>query len=337
MSDRPLDDPIDDLLDVLDLRREGSTTIRVASPEGVGEDLADSRGDVFAGRSQPMPHGRVFGGQVLAQCVIAAGRTVQPVEHDTDAEGPGSEAAEGRHHGEGGDPPERLIHSMHGYFLRPGDANRPLRFLVERMRDGRSFSARRVHAVQDGRILMSIIMSFQEAASGLEHQIAMPSAPAPHTLRSDRDILLDVPHPVAQESARRRPIELRHVEPLLLGNTDPGPSEQTVWLRLARELPADPLLHAAILAYASDYVLLEPILRRHGIGWGDPRLRPASLDHSMWFHRAAKVDDWVLYTQSSPSAGSGRGLGLGHMFGADGSLLATVGQEGMVRLKGSHS
>lgn len=318
MTDGPLDDPIDDLLDVLDLRREGTTTIRVASPEGAGEDLADSRGDVFAGRSQPMPHGRVFGGQVLAQCLIAAGRTVEPVEDGSDE----------------GDPPQRLIHSMHGYFLRPGDANRPLRFLVERMRDGRSFSARRVHAVQDGRILMSIIMSFQEAATGLEHQIAMPSAPDPGTLRPDREILAQVPHPVAQEQARRRPVELRHVEPLLLGNTDPGASEQSVWLRIARELPEDPLLHAAILAYASDYVLLEPILRRHGIGWGDPRLRPASLDHSMWFHRPARVDDWVLYTQSSPSAGSGRGLGMGHMFAADGTLLATVGQEGMVRLKG---
>ena len=222
---------------------------------------------------------------------------------------------------------------MHGYFLRPGDADRPLRFLVERMRDGRSFSARRVHAVQDGRILMSIIMSFQEEAEGLEHQLAMPEVEGPEGLRSDREILERVEHPVAKMAARRRPVEIRHAEPLLLGPADPGPSEQSVWMRIPRELPDDPLLHAAILAYASDYVLLEPILRRHGIGWGDPRLRPASLDHSMWFHRPARVDEWVLYTQSSPSASSGRGLGQGHMFGADGTLLATVGQEGMVRLK----
>ena len=317
MTEAPLDYPIDDLLDVLDLRREGSTTLRVASPEGLGEDLADSQGDVFSARSQPMPHGRVFGGQVIAQSLIAAGRTVEPVEDGTDPA-----------------PLDRPIHSMHGYFLRPGDADRPLRFLVERMRDGRSFSARRVHAVQDGRILMSIIMSFQEQAGGLEHQIAMPDVPGPDGLRSDRQILEQVPHPVAQETARRRPVELRHVEPLLLGPTKPGPGEQSVWLRIARELPQDPLLHAAILAYASDYVLLEPVLRRHGLGWGDPRLRPASLDHSMWFHRPARVDDWVLYTQSSPSAQSGRGLGTGHMFAADGTLLATVGQEGMVRVKG---
>ncbi|ANS78540.1 Acyl-CoA thioesterase II [Serinicoccus hydrothermalis] len=322
MSDAPLDPPVDypvdDLLDVLDLRREGSTTIRVASPEGMGEDLADSHGDVFVGRSQPMPHGRVFGGQVLAQCLIAAGRTVEPVEDGSDPE-----------------PLPRPIHSMHGYFLRPGDANRPLRFLVERMRDGRSFSARRVHAVQDGRILMSIIMSFQEAAGGLEHQLAMPQVVGPEELRSDREILEQVEHPVAQKTARQRPVELRHVEPLLLGPGEPGPSEQAVWMRISRPLPDDPLLHAAILAYASDYVLLEPVLRRHGIGWGDPRLRPASLDHSMWFHRPARVDEWVLYTQSSPSASSGRGLGTGHMFAADGTLLATVGQEGMVRLRSS--
>lgn len=317
MTDVPELDPIDDLLDVLDLRREGETTIKVASPEGLGEDLADSRGDVFSARSQPTPHGRVFGGQVLAQCLVAAGRTVGPVE-------------------DGGDPHplERHIHSMHGYFLRPGDASRPLRFLVERMRDGHSFSARRVHAVQDGRILMSIIMSFQEPAEGLDHQLAMPEVPAPETLRSDREILERVDHPVARATAARRPVELRHVERLLLTSGEPGPGEQSVWLRIPRELPDDPLLHAAILAYASDYVLLEPVLRRHGIGWGDPRLRPASLDHSMWFHRPVRLDDWVLYTQTSPSAQGGRGLGTGHMYAADGTLVATVGQEGMVRLKG---
>lgn len=317
MTDEPLLDPIDDLLDVLDLRPEGSTTIHVASPEGIGEDLADTPGDVFVGRSQPMPHGRVFGGQVLAQCVVAAGRTVEPVEDGTDAE-----------------PTPRHIHSMHGYFLRAGNADRPLRFLVERMRDGRSFSARRVHAIQDGRILMSIIMSFQEPAHGLEHHLDMPEVPAPDTLRSDKEILERVEHPVAKLTARTRPVEIRHVERLLLGPGEPGPSEQSVWMRIARRLPDDPLLHAAIMAYASDYTLLEPILRRHGIGWGDPRLRPASLDHSMWFHRPGRFDDWVLYSQSSPSAQSGRGLGLGHMYAADGTLLATVGQEGMVRLKG---
>ena len=317
MTDAPLTDPIDDLLDVLDLTYEGPTTIQVASPTEATGDLGESPGEVFTGRSQPQPHGRVFGGQVLAQCVVAAGRTVNSTQDGDDA------LSTPRH-----------IHSLHGYFLRPGDASKPIQFVVEGMRDGRSFSARRVHATQEGRILLSLITSFQEESEGLDHHLAMPSVPAPESLRSDRDILGRIDHPVARHSARSRAVDLRHVEPLLLAPAEPGPSEQSVWLRVKRELPDDDLLHAAILAYASDYVLLEPILRRHGIGWGDPRLRPASLDHAMWFHRPARLDDWVLYTQSSPSAQSGRGLGLGHMYAADGTLLATVGQEGMVRLKG---
>ncbi len=317
MSDGPLTDPIDDLLDVLDLTWEGSTTIRAAAPEGLAADLGASEGDVFLGRSQPQPHGRVFGGQVLAQALMAAGRTVQPVEDGTDAA-----------------PLPRPVHSLHAYFLRPGDDQQPIRFVVERMRDGRSFSARRVHALQEGRILLSMTASFQELAEGLEHELAMPEVPAPETLRSDREILSKIDHPAARHRVQRNAIEMRHAERLLLGPSEPGPVEQSVWMRVERELPDDDLLHAAVLAYASDYVLLEPILRRHGVGWGDPRLRPASLDHAMWFHRPARADQWLLYTQSSPSAGSGRGLGLGHMFAADGHLLATVAQEGMIRLKG---
>ena len=316
MTDGPLSDPIDDLLDVLDLTWEGSTTIRAVAPEGLAADLGASEGDVFRGRSQPQPHGRVFGGQVLAQAVMAAGRTVAPVDDGTDSE-----------------PQQRHIHSLHAYFLRPGDDRRPIQFVVERMRDGRSFSARRVHALQEGRILLSLSASFQELATGLEHDLQMPAVPDPETLRPDRDILRRIDHPAARHRAHRNAIEMRHVEPLLLGPAEPGPGEQSVWMRVDRQLPEDDLLHAAVLAYASDYVLLEPILRRHGVGWGDPRLRPASLDHAMWFHRPARADQWLLYTQSSPSARSGRGLGLGHMFADDGRLLATVAQEGMVRLK----
>ncbi len=312
MTDGPDLDPIDDLLDVLDLSWEGETTIRAAAPEGLSVDLGSVAGDVFRGRSQPQPHGRVFGGQVLAQAVVAAGRTVAGVE---DGDGP------------------RAIHSMHAYFLRPGDDRQSIEFVVERMRDGRSFSARRVHALQEGRILLSMTASFQEAADGLEHDLPMPAAPDPETLRSDREILGKIDHPVAQHRAHRQAVDVRHVERLLLGPDEPGPAEQSVWMKIQQQLPDDDLLHAAVLAYISDYVLLEPILRRHGVGWGDPRLRPASLDHAMWFHRPARADQWLLYTQSSPSARSGRGLGLGHMFAADGRLLATVAQEGMVRIK----
>lgn len=315
MSPTP-EDQLTDLLDVLDLTYEGKTTIRVSSIGGVDEDLRDSEGEVFVGRSQPMPHGRVFGGQVLAQCVVAAGLTVEDVD-DPDGENTGP----------------RSIHSLHGYFLRPGDANRPIRFLVDRMRDGRSFSARRVHAVQDGRILLSMIASFQEGSDGLDHQIPMPEVPRPEELRSDAELLSRIKHPVAQHAASRA-VELRHVETQLIPGFDVEQQErQSVWMRLPGDVPDTPHLHAAILAYASDYSLLEPVLRRHDIKWGDPRLRIASLDHAMWFHRPARVDEWVLYTQVAPSAQGGRGLGMGHMFAEDGTLLATVGQEGMVRLK----
>lgn len=305
-----------DLLGVLDLTFERKTTIRVSSIGGVDEDLRDSEGEVFVGRSQPMPHGRVFGGQVLAQCVMAAGLTIDDVV-DPDGEHSGA----------------RHIHSLHGYFLRPGDANKPIRFLVDRMRDGGSFSARRVHAVQEGRILLSMITSFQEGSDGLDHQIGMPDVPAPEDLAPDAELLSQIDHPLARHAAARA-VELRHVDPQLYPGSDAEPVErQSVWMRLPGELPDDPHLHAAVLAYASDYSLLEPVLRKHRVMWGDPRLRIASLDHAMWFHRPARADQWVLYTQVSPSAQGGRGLGQGHMFTRDGTLLATIGQEGMVRLK----
>ncbi len=316
-----LDDPIDDLLDVLDLTAEGSTTIHVASPGGIGEDLGDSRGDVFLGRSQPQPHGRVFGGQVLAQSVIAAGRTVADINQN------GDDATDRAR-----PPRPRRIHSMHGYFLRAGDAERPIRFLVERMRDGHSFSARRVHAVQEGRILLSMITSFQDEAGGLDHQSEMPQVPGPDEVPSDAEILAGIDHPAARHLAKRA-VEIKHVEgPLFLEAGEPV-AQQHVWFRVPRELPDDPLLHAAVLAYSSDFSLLEPILRRHGLVWGDPRLRPASLDHAMWFHRTPRADDWILYRQASPSAQNGRGLGHGLMFAQDGTLMASVAQEGMIRVK----
>ena len=307
-----LDDQINDLLDVLDLDHEGSTTVRVSSDSGVAEDLRDAGGELYVGRSQPTPHGRVFGGQVLAQCVVAAGRTVSAV---ADGAGP------------------RHIHSLHGYFLRPGDATKPIRFLVDQLRDGGSFSARRVHAVQEGRVLLSMIASFQDASEGLDHQVEMPQVTPAEELPPDSEALARIDHPLAQAAAARA-VELRHVDDPMFTGPDPSRStDQSVWMRVPADLPDDDLLHAAVLAYASDYSLLEPVLRRHGITWGDPRLRIASLDHAMWFHRPARVDGWILYTQRAPSAQGGRGLGQGHMFTADGTLVATVGQEGMVRLK----
>lgn len=306
--------PLTDLLEVLDLSTLGDARFTVEGARGDAEsDLGESVATVFVGKSQKQPHGRVFGGQVLAQSVIAAGRTVEGV----------------------GDAP-RPIHSLHGYFVRPGDDTHPIRFAVERIRDGNSFSTRRVQAIQYGTPILSMIASFQEQAEGMDHQDSMPAAPDPESLPSDTDLLAVVDHPVAQGFAQERPIDLRHVEGAVYFR--PGAqraARQSVWLRAIGTLPDDPLIHAAVLAYASDYSLLEPVLRRHGLAWSDRRLRPASLDHAMWFHRPARADEWTLYSQQSPSAQGGRGLSAGRMFASDGRLVASVAQEGMVRLKES--
>ena len=307
-------DPLADLLATLDLEELGTARITVEGVGGPASDLGESGATVFLGRSQRMPHGRVFGGQVLAQCVMAAGRTMADVD---DGDGP------------------RRIHSLHGYFMRPGDDTKPIRFAVERMRDGNSFSTRRVHALQEGLPILSMITSFQEEAGGLDHQDEMPEMPGPDELPSLADQFGGIDNPGAQHLLRR-PVELRHVEGNLF--VEPGPervARQSVWMKTVGSLPDDPLVHAAVLAYASDYTLLEAVLRRHGVTWTDRRLRPASLDHAMWFHRPARVDDWILYTQESPSASGGRGLGIGRMFARDGALVATVAQEGMLRIKHS--
>jgi acyl-CoA thioesterase-2 len=305
--------PLDDLLDVLTLRELGTAHIAVTGIEG--QDAASAIGatsaTVFEGRSQKMPHGRVFGGQVLAQCVMAAGLTVRDVD--------------------GGGP--RPIHSLHGYFMRPGDDTLPIRFAVEEMRDGSSFSTRRVHAVQKNAPIMSMTCSFQQRADGLDHQDPMPQVPGPDELTPLAELYGDLDHPGARH-VTARPVELRHVEgDIYARSAQEHDARQHVWMRAIGGLPHDPLLHAAVLAYASDYSLLEPVLRRHGVRWTDPRLRAASLDHSMWFHREVDVSDWVLYAQSSPSAESGRGLGIGQMYTRDGRLVATTAQEGMIRLK----
>ena len=308
--------PIDDLIDVLTLTELGTAYLAVTGIEG--QDAASSIGAtsarVFEGRSQRMPHGRVFGGQVLAQCVMAAGLTV-------DAERLGA---------------ARPIHSLHGYFMRPGDDTLPIRFAVEEMRDGASFSTRRVHAVQKEAPIMSMTCSFQTRADGLDHQDDMPDVPAPESLQPLSELFAASDDPRAKQLAEARPIDLRHVEgSLWQGPAGGTASEQHVWMRTVAALPDDQLLHAAVLAYASDYSLLEPVIRRHGLSWTDPRLRVASLDHSMWFHRPVRADEWILYAQQSPSATSGRGLGIGEMFSREGVLVATTAQEGMVRVKQS--
>lgn len=274
-------------------------------------DLADAGGartteDIFTGPSQWMPHGRVYGGQVLAQSVVAATRTVE----------------------------ERSIHSLHGYFLRAGDINFPITFSVDRLRDGRSFSTRRVQAFQKGEPIFSMIASFQTEDAGLDHQVEMPSdLPDPESLPSAAELVGAVDHPVAQFWAKARPFDIRHVgSPIYFKVDGAHVAHQAVWIRLLDDLPEDPVLHTAALAYASDYTILESIYRKHGIAWSHPGLSSASLDHAMWFHRAPKVDEWMLYVQESPSAQGGRGLSLGRIYSREGILLASVAQEGMVRV-----
>lgn len=267
---------------------------------------ARTREDIFTGPSQWMPHGRVFGGQVLAQSLVAATRTVEG----------------------------RPVHSLHGYFLRPGDIELPITFSVDRLRDGRSFSTRRVQAYQKGEPIFSMIASFQETDPGLEHQDEFPlGIPAPETLPSAAELIGDNPHPVAQYWAKARPFDMRHVgSPIYFSVKGEPVAHQAVWIKALGDMPADAQLHTAALAYASDYSILESIYRRHGIAWSHPGLKSASLDHAMWFHREPKVDEWMLYVQESPSASGGRGLSLGRIFSRDGRLLATIAQEGMVRV-----
>ena len=284
-------DPLDDLLLALDL----------------ADTNARTNEDIFIGQSQWSALGRVFGGQVLAQSLVAAQRTLAE---------------------------DRIIHSLHGYFLRPGKIELPITFSVDRIHDGRSFSTRRVQAIQHGRPILSMIASFQDSDDGLEHQVDMPTdIPQPEDLPTAAEVLAGVEHPIAKQWAMGRPFDMRHVpSPVFLSVDGPHVAHQAVWFTATGRLPDDPNLHRAALAYASDYSILEPIFRRHGVAWSTPGLKAASLDHAMWFHRFGRVDEWMLYVQESPNATGGRGLSFGRIFSRDGALLASVAQEGMVRL-----
>ncbi|MCD5346947.1 acyl-CoA thioesterase II [Agromyces sp. H3Y2-19a] len=283
--------PIDGLLSTLNLTDTGARTTE----------------DIFTGPSQWMPLGRVFGGQVLAQSIVAALRTV---------------------------PEDRNIHSMHGYFLRPGDVAHPITFSVDRIHDGRSFSTRRTQAFQHGEPILSLIASFQTEDGGVEHQLDMPDdLPDPESLPSTADVLGAVDHDVARYWSSERAFDVRHVpSPVYLSVEGERTPRQAVWMKAFGRLPDDPKQHRAALAYASDYSILEPVLRAHGVAWATPGLKVASLDHAMWWHRDARVDEWLLYVQESPSASGGRGLSLGRIYTRDGLLVASVAQEGMVRV-----
>jgi acyl-CoA thioesterase-2 len=284
-------DPLESLLAALDLTDTGARTSE----------------DIFTGPSQWSPNGRVFGGQVLAQSLLAAVRTLAE---------------------------DRVVHSMHAYFLRPGDVEYPITFSVDRIHDGRSFSTRRTQAYQHGQPILSMIASFQVDNPGLEHQMSMPEGiPDPEDLPSAADVLSSIDHPIARHWAQTRPFDMRHApSPIYVRVQGERVAHQAVWFKAIGMLPDDPNLHRAALAYASDYTILESIQRRHGISWITPGLKMASLDHAMWWHRFARVDDWLLYTQESPSAGGGRGLAEGRIWDRAGNLIASVAQEGMIRV-----
>jgi acyl-CoA thioesterase-2 len=286
-----MSDPLSGFLSALDLTDTGARTSE----------------DIFTGPSIWMPLGRVFGGQVLAQSLVAAQRTIAE---------------------------DRYVHSLHGYFLRPGNVDLPITFSVDRIHDGRSFSTRRTQAYQDGLPILSMIASFQDEDGGFDHQVDMPAdLPDPESLPTAAQVLDGVEHPVARAWATQRPFDMRHVpSPLYLAADGEPVAHQAVWLKTIGPMPDDPNLHRAALAYASDYSLLEPTLRRHGISWITPGLKVASLDHAMWWHRFGRVDEWLLYVQESPNATGGRGLSLGRIYSRDGRLLASVAQEGMIRV-----
>lgn len=264
----------------------------------------------FEGWNQPKPGDRLFGGQVLAQCVIATSATV---------------------------PEDRPIHSFHGYFLRAGELDSELTFGVDALRDGGSFSARRVQAYQDGQPIFTGMASFQLDEEGMHHQDPMPlDVPDPEELPSLTDQLSGLRHPLLQGWVFKRPFEIRPVEPAIQTDfSGERKSTERMWVRTVAPFGGNRAQNAAALAYASDYNLLEPTLRVHGIPWYASSLRMASLDHAMWWHAPVDVGEWILVDLSGPRSNNGRGLGTASFYTRDGRLVAHATQQGMVRLKQS--
>jgi acyl-CoA thioesterase-2 len=270
-------------------------------------DLEQIELDIFRGRSPSDHRQRVFGGQVAGQALVAAGRTV---------------------------PADRPVHSLHAYFIRPGDPAVPIVYIVDRVRDGRSFTTRRVSAIQHGKVIFTLSASFHHAEPGPEHGAAMPEAPPPESVAPTGERLEKLFGASAHESFPNTPIELRFVGPLSHeAYLDPSlrTDRHLVWLRADGDLPDDPLLHVCLMTYASDMTLLDSVLLRHGLSWADGRTTGASLDHAMWFHRPFRADRWLLYAQESPAAAGARGLARGEVFTEDGTLVVSVMQEGLIR------
>ena len=270
-------------------------------------DLETLECNMFRGNSPDDGWQRVFGGQVIGQALVAATRTVEG----------------------------RSPHSLHAYFMRPGDPKIPIIYEVERIRDGKSFATRRVVAIQHGAAIFSMSVSFHRQEPGFDHQIEMPDIPSPEELPSEAELkaaFVDkMPAPMQAYWRRERPIELRPVDMSRYLSKEKRAPRQNLWIRATGKLPDDPALHQCVLAYASDFSLLDTSLIAHGRVLFDPRLMLASLDHALWFHRDFRADEWLLYVQDSPSASGARGFNRGSIYTRDGILIASTAQEGLIR------
>ena len=273
-------------------------------------DLEPLEVNLFRGQSRDLGGKSVFGGQVIGQALVAASRTVE----------------------------ERLPHSAHAYFLRPGDMALPIVYEVDRVRDGQRFTARRVQAIQKGEVILTMITSFQRPEPGLEHQAAMPDVPPPEALRPQGELVREwlaavpaVPDRIREAFLRRMAVEFRPIAPRNPLVPVVLPPRQAFWVRAQAKLPDDPLLHDCVLAYASDFSLLSTALLPHGRSWLSQDLVVASIDHALWFHRPLRIDDWLLYVMDSPTAQGGRGLSMGQFFDRQGRLVASVAQENLMR------
>jgi acyl-CoA thioesterase-2 len=268
-------------------------------------DLERIEDNLFRGDSRDVGAPQVFGGQVLGQALVAASRTVE----------------------------ERQVHSLHAYFLRRGDLEVPIVFEVDRSRDGGSFTSRRVVAIQHGQPILTMSASFQVSEPGLDHQAPMPEAPAPESLRDlgeiEAEIIERMPHKVTGYFRNQRPFEFRAVSPEDYLTRQKRPARKLVWFRVTGRLPDDQALHRCLLTYVSDYHLLATATMPHGVNFLE--MQVASIDHAIWFHRDLRVDEWMLYAIESPSASGARGFSRGAIYARDGSLVASVAQEGLIR------
>lgn len=273
-------------------------------------DLEPLEHNIYRGNNREVGSGRVFGGQVLAQALVAARRTI--------------------------DEP-RDAHSLHGYFILPGDVGTPIVYFVDRLRDGKSFTTRRVTGIQHGQAIFSMTSSFHITEPGVEHQAMMPEVPPPEDLPAELDLIRGmvdrIPPRLREVLTQDRPIDFRPVSPVDPFAPEARPARQMTWFRALGSISDEEVKHQAVLAYASDYGLLATALLPHGLSIRMPELQVASLDHSIWFHRPLRVDDWLLYVMDSPTAAGARGFARGSVFSRDGTLIATVAQEGLMRLR----